>query len=51
MGSAEQYIPICNKLAVETQCIIINCNYRLTPENKFPLPIFDVYAILKNVYD
>ena len=51
MGSAGQYIPICNMLALQTNCVVINCNYRLCPETKFPLPIFDVYSILKNIIE
>jgi acetyl esterase len=51
MGSAEQYVPICNKLAIVTGCTVLNCNYRLAPEAKMPLPVFDAYAILKDVIE
>ena len=32
-----------------TGCTIINCNYRLCPETKFPAPVFDAYAVVKHV--
>ena len=32
-----------------TNSIVINCNYRKCPEVKFPLPVFDAYAIFKQV--
>lgn len=28
---------------------MINCNYRKCPETKFPLPVYDAYAIFKQV--
>jgi len=34
---------------VITNSIVINCNYRKCPEVKFPLPVFDAYAIFKQV--
>jgi acetyl esterase len=36
---------------VETRSIVINCNYRLCPENKYPLPAFDAYAIYKHIVE
>ena len=48
MGSAENYRNIASKLAFYTNFVIINCNYRLCPEVKFPLPVYDAYAIVKD---
>jgi acetyl esterase len=36
-------------MAVKTQCIVINCDYRKCPETLFPAPVFDAYACLKYV--
>lgn len=47
--SAAGFVPFCNRIAYETQSIVINCNYRLCPEAKFPLPAFDAFAIFKNI--
>ena len=48
-GTAEHREEVCNKMAAFSECIVINCNYRKCPESKFPLPVFDAYAILKHV--
>jgi acetyl esterase len=48
-GSAEDRTDVVIKLAVKTNCVVVNCNYRKAPESKFPLPIFDAYAILKQL--
>ena len=50
-GSAEHMQEFCNALAVRTGCVVINCNYRLSPEAKFPLPVVDAYAIFMNVFN
>ena len=51
LGTAENYRNIASKLAFYTNCLIINCNYRLCPEVKFPLPVYDAYAIVKNILE
>ena len=38
-------------MAFYTNCTVINCNYRLCPEVKFPIPVYDAYSIVKNVID
>ena len=50
-GTAEHRIEFCNALAVRTGCIVINCNYRKSPEAKFPLPVIDAYAIFMNIFN
>jgi acetyl esterase/lipase len=36
-------------MACYTNCTVINCNYRLCPDVKFPLPAYDAFAIVKDV--
>jgi acetyl esterase len=50
-GSAEAYETIVNRLAVESDSTVINVNFRLCPETKFPLPIYDGYAAVKDVLE
>ena len=47
MFSAEDYIPICSRIALESDCTIINVEYRLNPEHKSPKGILDGYAAFK----
>lgn len=51
MNTARIWIPPCNKIAIETQSIVINCDYRLCPETKYPLPCYDAYAVFKHVVE
>lgn len=39
LGYYEQDGLICQKIAREANCIVININYLLAPEHKFPVPI------------
>jgi len=48
-GQAEHRIEVATRIAVMAGCIVINCNYRKCPETKFPLPVYDAYAIFKHV--
>jgi acetyl esterase len=50
-GTAENHRNIASKLAFYTDCTVINCNYRLCPEHKFPLPVYDAYAVVKHVIE
>ena len=49
MGSAEYNAPYASRIALDTKCTVINVNYRLCPEVKFPFPIYDAYAALKDI--
>lgn len=45
-GSVELYDPICRKVAVQGQCIVISVEYRLAPENPYPAGIDDCQYVL-----
>jgi acetyl esterase/lipase len=49
LGTAENYRNIASKIAFYTNCTVVNCNYRLCPEVKFPTPVHDAYAIVKHI--
>ena len=49
MCSAETYIPLMNRYAVESDVTVINVNYRLIPESPAPKGLFDAYANLKDI--
>jgi len=38
---------LCRSIAVQTDCVIFSVDYRLAPENKFPIPVEDCYWALK----
>ncbi|MFA6916794.1 MAG: alpha/beta hydrolase [Parachlamydiales bacterium] len=46
-GSLEESEVICRKLANKTGAIIASVDYRLAPENKFPIPLEDCYDSAK----
>ena len=49
-GDCTQMIPPCNRVAMETDCTVINCNYGLAPEVPAPGGIEDAYACLKDIH-
>lgn len=49
LNNSTIWIPPCNRVACDTESVVINCSYRLCPETKFPLPAFDAYAVFKDV--
>jgi len=44
--SAETHDPVARYLCGKGSCIVVNVDYRLAPEHKFPTPIDDAYAVL-----
>ena len=46
LGGLELEEERCISLARETPCIIVSVEYRLAPENPFPLPLEDCYSTL-----
>lgn len=50
-GSVTVYDPICRKLANITEHIVVSVEYRLSPENPYPLGIIDCYNAIKNVWN
>jgi len=44
--SAASHDPVARYLCNRAQCIVVNVDYRLAPEHKFPAPIDDAYDVL-----
>jgi acetyl esterase/lipase len=50
VGSVSVYDPICRKLALASDHIVISVEYRLTPENPYPAGEKDAYFAVKNIW-
>ena len=48
--SIDTYARACNLLAYETDCAVVAVDYRLAPENKYPIPLEDCYAVAKALF-
>jgi acetyl esterase/lipase len=46
LGRAQDMTAFCQGLAGELDCVVVNVNYRLSPETPFPGPVEDNYAAL-----
>lgn len=46
-GRAKNLTPFCQDLAARFDCLVVNVDYRLSPETPFPGPVEDLYAALK----
>ena len=42
---AEDFQPVCTALAAAADCIVVNVDYRRTPEHPFPQPLDDAFAV------
>lgn len=42
---ADDFQPVCTALAAAADCIVVNVDYRRTPEHPFPLPLDDAFAV------
>ena len=51
VGSADGDDPWCRLIAVEAGCAVYNVDYRLAPENKFPIAIEEIYSISKYLFN
>ncbi|TDB49405.1 alpha/beta hydrolase [Photorhabdus luminescens] len=51
VGSLDAWDRPCRKLAESTGCVIFSVDYRLAPENPFPVPLTDFYAALCYITD
>jgi acetyl esterase/lipase len=49
-GRAQNMTAFCQTLAAELDCVIVNVDYRLSPETPFPGPLEDNYAALVWLY-
>lgn len=49
LGYCEQDGKYCQMIADEAQCAVINIDYCLAPEHKFPLPVLTTYEFIKEV--
>lgn len=48
---AEAFNPTCTQIAEAADCIVVNVDYRLAPENPFPAPIDDAFAVYRWLVD
>lgn len=49
-GRAQNMTSFCQTVAAELDCVIINVDYRLSPETPYPGPVEDNYRALEWVY-
>lgn len=47
----ESHDRLCRRLAAKNNAIVVSIDYRLAPENKFPIPVNDCYDSLQWVSD
>ncbi|WP_318479728.1 alpha/beta hydrolase [Photobacterium leiognathi] len=48
-GSVDVYDPICRKLALHSEHIVVSVEYRLAPEHPYPAAIDDGYLVLQSL--
>jgi acetyl esterase len=49
-GNLDTHDNVCRKLSQNTKAIVISVDYRLAPENPFPIGLNDVYNVLQWTY-
>ena len=51
MGSVDSHEKICEIICENAHCIVVSVGYRLAPEYKFPIPVYDTITAYKWVCD
>ncbi|MGE6632130.1 alpha/beta hydrolase [Bacillus sp. NPDC077027] len=51
LGSAEMDNHWCPVIADRAECIVVNVDYQLAPENPFPVALYECYDVLKWLYE
>lgn len=46
-GGLDERDPRCREIASGADCVVVSAEYRLAPENAFPVPVDDCYAVLE----
>ncbi len=49
-GNIDTYTNVCVNMACLTKHVVVSVDYRLAPENKFPIGLEDCYAVAKKLY-
>eukprot|EP01130_Rhizamoeba_saxonica_P002418 TRINITY_DN1221_c0_g1_i2.p1 TRINITY_DN1221_c0_g1~~TRINITY_DN1221_c0_g1_i2.p1 ORF type:complete len:246 (+),score=40.97 TRINITY_DN1221_c0_g1_i2:542-1279(+) len=50
-GSPDSYDYVCYNLAQQTGSVVYSINYRLSPEYKFPIPLYDCVDAVSGILD
>jgi acetyl esterase len=50
LGGIETHDSLCSRIAHQSGWTVISVGYRLAPEHKFPVPVFDCWAALHAVH-
>nr|WP_175476081.1 alpha/beta hydrolase [Evansella caseinilytica] len=50
LGFPEQDEFICKTIANNAECVVVNVDYALAPENKFPTAVYECYDVAKWIY-
>jgi acetyl esterase len=49
LGRLDHYDALCSQIASESNWTVISVDYRLAPEHKFPIPVFDCWTVLQAI--
>jgi len=49
LGRLEHYDALCSQIAKKSHWTVISVDYRLAPEHKFPIPVFDCWTALQAI--